>query len=91
MSESDVLSTIFEMVEAKRAEKAKPKRKKREMSEAQREQMLKNLKKGRETSLAKRRAKKEAKGERGEDLEMMMAEEVCSVAPPQPHTCDAGS
>ena len=57
MSESDMLSKIFEMVESKRQEK-KPPRKKREMTPEARERMLANLKKGRETSLAKRRAKK---------------------------------
>ena len=55
MSESDFINKIFEMVETKRAEK--PKRKKKEMTPEARERMLSNLKKGRETSLAKRRAK----------------------------------
>lgn len=59
MSESDFINKIFEMVETKRAEK--PKRKKKEMTPEARERMLNNLKKGRETSLAKRRAKKAEK------------------------------
>jgi len=60
MSEqSDLIDRIFEMVESKRAEK--PKRKKKEMTPEARERMLANLKKGRETSLAKRRAKKSDK------------------------------
>jgi hypothetical protein len=54
-----LLSQIFEMVQAKKEEL--PKKKKRVISEEQKARALENLKRGRETSLAKRKAKAEAK------------------------------